>query len=89
MSEENKKSEGPDLGDWSPDHFPKSPYGVFKKSILLIALIALLCLVVRWCSMNDQSDHTSQSKSINTNEDEETGLSPKENIFGDEDKDSE
>jgi len=89
MSDETKKSEGPDLGDWSPDHFPKSPYSVFKKAALLTLLITMLCLTVQWCSMEEESLQRDNKNSTALDSGMEDDKQLDGNVFGDEENEPE
>ena len=84
MSDETKKSESPDLGDWSPDHFPKSPYSVFKKAALLTLLITMLCLTVQWCSMEEESMQKNGVDSTSLDSPDGNEKQSDGDVFGDE-----
>ena len=61
--DKNKKQEpvNPDLGDWSPDYFPVSAKPIFRRSLMLLCGVAILCLSVAYCS-----EHEEQSMDTNT-----------------------
>ncbi len=40
----------PNLGDWSPDYFPVSAKPIFKRSLILLGAVAVLCFSVAYCS---------------------------------------
>ncbi len=45
----------PNLGDWSPDYFPTSPMTVFKRSLILLLGVGILCFAVAYCSREDEA----------------------------------
>jgi hypothetical protein len=83
--EENKKqkeeNEALDLGDWSPDHFPTSPKSVFRKTSLLVVVIAALCFLLYQCS-----EHETGSRDSKSSEQEQNSIQNQApgNPFGDE-----
>ena len=62
-SEKNKKEAAKlDLGDWSPDYFPTSPKSVFKKALIWLLSIALLCTLLAIWSKSDSIEPNNTEK---------------------------
>lgn len=55
--DKNKREEpvNPNLGDWSPDYFPSSPKTVFKRSLILLLGVGVLCFSVAYCSRHAET----------------------------------
>ncbi len=62
-SEKNKKEAVKlDLGDWSPDYFPTSPKTVFKKALIWLLTIVILCALLAIWSKSDSIESNTAEK---------------------------
>jgi len=56
----------PNLGDWSPDYFPTSPKTIFKRSLILLLGVGVLCFSVAYCSEHEETSKEPNPASTST-----------------------
>lgn len=64
--DKNKRQEAvdPELGDWSPDYFPVSAKPIFRRSLMLLCGVAILCLSVAYCSEHEVQNTQTEPEAL-------------------------